>query len=81
MCQLHGRAIKFHAARPVRMSYSSVAPQITRIWLLYLMQAEKRLAEEVERVKNYLDESTEPKITRVAENELIAAQVCRMLNI
>lgn len=39
------------------------------------MQAEKRLAEEVERVKNYLDESTEPKITRVAENELIAAQV------
>lgn len=43
--------------------------------VVLLFQAEKRLAEEVDRVKNYLDESTEPKITRVAENELIAAQV------
>eukprot|EP00878_Enallax_costatus_P014463 GHUV01015127.1.p1 GENE.GHUV01015127.1~~GHUV01015127.1.p1 ORF type:complete len:678 (+),score=256.68 GHUV01015127.1:760-2793(+) len=41
----------------------------------YMRKAEKRLAEEVERVKNYLDESTEPKITRVAENELISAQM------
>jgi uncharacterized protein YlxW (UPF0749 family) len=40
-----------------------------------LLQAERRLAEEVERVKNYLDESTEPKITRVAEHELITVQV------
>jgi hypothetical protein len=43
--------------------------------LLLLLQAERRLAEEVERVKNYLDESTEPKITRVAEHELITVQV------
>eukprot|EP00879_Flechtneria_rotunda_P001881 GHRR01002052.1.p1 GENE.GHRR01002052.1~~GHRR01002052.1.p1 ORF type:complete len:737 (+),score=264.98 GHRR01002052.1:271-2481(+) len=41
----------------------------------YMCKAEKRLAEEVERVKNYLDESTEPKITRVAEQELIAVQM------
>lgn len=40
-----------------------------------LTQAERRLAEEVERVKNYLDASTEPKITRVAEHELITVQV------
>jgi hypothetical protein len=38
-------------------------------------QAERRLQEEVERVRAYLDESTEPKITRVAEQELIAKQV------
>lgn len=39
------------------------------------MQAERRLQEEVERVRAYLDESTEPKITKVAEQELIAKQV------
>ena len=38
-------------------------------------QAERRLAEEVERVKHYLDATTEPKITRVVENELLREQV------
>lgn len=38
-------------------------------------QAERRLQEEVERVRAYLDESTEPKITKVAEQELIKEQV------
>lgn len=38
-------------------------------------QAERRLQEEVERVRAYLDDSTEPKITKVAEQELIAKQV------
>ena len=42
-----------------------------------LGQAERRLAEEVERVKHYLDASTEAKITRVVENELIREQVRR----
>lgn len=56
---------------------SSAAPWL----LLYLLpllttpQAERRLQEEVERVRAYLDESTEPKITKVAEHELIAKQV------
>ncbi len=40
----------------------------------YLEIAEKRLDEEKERVINYLDPSTEPKITRVLENELISKQ-------
>jgi hypothetical protein len=40
-------------------------------------QAERRLQEEVERVRAYLDDSTEPKITKVAEQELIAKQVGR----
>ena len=38
-------------------------------------QAERRLNEEVERVANYLDPSTEAKLTRVAEQELIHNQV------
>jgi cullin 3 len=38
-------------------------------------QAERRLGEEVDRVKHYLDASTEAKITRVVENELIREQV------
>jgi len=42
---------------------------------LCALQAERRLQEEVERVRSYLDESTEPKITKVAEQELIAEQV------
>jgi hypothetical protein len=41
----------------------------------YLRKAERRLAEEGERVKLYLDPTTEPKITKVLEAELIAAQV------
>ncbi len=39
------------------------------------VQAERRLVEEVERVANYLDPSTEAKLTRVAEQELIQNQV------
>ncbi len=39
-------------------------------------QAERRLTEEVERVANYLDPSTEAKLTRVAEQELIHNQAC-----
>ncbi|GFH23831.1 CULLIN_2 domain-containing protein, partial [Haematococcus lacustris] len=41
----------------------------------YLAKVERRLAEESERVKQYLDASTEPKITRVMEHELITQQV------
>ena len=41
----------------------------------YLRRAEKRLQEEAERVVNYLDPSSEPKITLVVENELIKKQV------
>ena len=41
----------------------------------YLQKTERRLEEERERVNNYMDPSTEPKITRVLESELIAKQV------
>lgn len=41
----------------------------------YLRKAERRLAEEAERVTHYLDPSTEAKITRVVETELIGKQV------
>ena len=41
----------------------------------YLRKAERRLAEEVERCVNYLDPSSEPKITAVVEQELIRKQV------
>ena len=40
----------------------------------FLEKAEKRLEEERERVGNYLDPSSEPKITRVLEKELISKQ-------
>ena len=46
----------------------------------YLRKAERRLAEEVERCVNYLDPSSEPKITAVVEQELIRKQascLCR----
>ena len=42
----------------------------------YLGKAERRLLEEIERVQNYLDPSSEPKITKVVETELIGKQVC-----
>lgn len=45
----------------------------------YLRKAEKRLAEESERVTQYLDASTEPKITKVVETELVQKQVCAYL--
>jgi cullin 3 len=41
----------------------------------YLRKAEKRLAEEAERVAAYLDASSEAKITAVVETELISNQV------
>lgn len=41
----------------------------------YLIKAEKRLNEEIERVQHYLDPSTELKITRCVETELILNQV------
>lgn len=41
----------------------------------YLRRAERRLAEEAERVRLYLDASTEPKIARVVEDELIREQM------
>ena len=40
----------------------------------YLRRAERRLAEESERVANYMDASTDAKVTRVLETELIARQ-------
>lgn len=43
----------------------------------YLKKAERRLAEEKERVANYLDQSSEPKILCVVETELIHKQVRR----
>lgn len=43
----------------------------------YLRKAEKRLSEEIERVVNYLDPSSEAHITKVVENELIGKQVSR----
>ena len=42
----------------------------------YMERAERRLHEEKERCDNYLDPSSEPKITRVVETELIRKQVC-----
>ena len=41
----------------------------------YLQKAERRLSEEVSRVREYLDVSTEAKVTRVAETALIQQQV------
>lgn len=41
----------------------------------YLKKAEKRLGEEIERVVNYLDPSSEAHITKVVENELIGKQM------
>lgn len=41
----------------------------------YLQKAERRLQEEVSRVREYLDASTEARVTRVAETALIQQQV------
>ena len=40
------------------------------------MKTEKRITEEGERVRNYLDPSTEFKITREVEVNLVQHQVC-----
>lgn len=45
----------------------------------YLRKAEKRLTEETERTVSYLDPSSEAKITRVVENELVKKQVFCLL--
>ncbi|KXZ56311.1 hypothetical protein GPECTOR_1g274 [Gonium pectorale] len=45
----------------------------------YLRRAEQRLGEEQERCSAYLDASTEPKITRVVENELLKSQMTALL--
>ena len=42
----------------------------------FLRKAERRLSEEADRVTNYLDPSTEQKVTRVVEETLIGQQVC-----
>lgn len=41
----------------------------------YLRRAERRLQQELERVGHYLDSRSEPKLTRVAETELLQKQV------
>ena len=41
----------------------------------FLRKAERRLTEEADRVTNYLDPSTELKVTRVVEETLIGKQV------
>ena len=41
----------------------------------FLRKAERRLQEEADRVLNYLDPSTEAKVTRVVEETLIGQQV------
>ncbi|EFJ43865.1 hypothetical protein VOLCADRAFT_83034 [Volvox carteri f. nagariensis] len=45
----------------------------------YLRKAEQRLHEEQERCAAYLDASTEPKITRVVEAELLKSQMTALL--
>ncbi|PKA49069.1 Cullin-3B [Apostasia shenzhenica] len=46
----------------------------------YLMKAERRLNEEMERVNQYLDAKTEPKITFVVEKEMIANHMQRLVH-
>ena len=46
----------------------------------YLMMAERRLNEEVERVAHYLDAKSEVKITNVVEKELIANHMLRLVH-
>lgn len=66
-------AAKFYKKEAAEYIACSNAPD-------YMRKAERRLQEEVERVRSYLDESTEPKITKVAEQELIAEQMERLAN-
>ncbi|XP_071702046.1 cullin-3A-like [Rutidosis leptorrhynchoides] len=46
----------------------------------YLMKAEKRLNEEIERVSHYLDSRSEVKITNVVEKEMIESQMMRLVH-
>lgn len=49
--------------------------------LTFFIQAEKRLQEEEARIRNYLASSTEPKIRRIVEQELIAAHVKTIIEV
>ncbi|KAL3631157.1 Cullin-3A [Castilleja foliolosa] len=46
----------------------------------YLIKAERRLNEEIERVSLYLDTKSETKITNVVENEMIANHMLRLVH-
>jgi cullin 3 len=46
----------------------------------YLMKAERRLNEEMERVSHYLDTASEAKITSVVEKEMIANHMHRLVH-
>ncbi|KAK9144057.1 hypothetical protein Sjap_003960 [Stephania japonica] len=46
----------------------------------YLMKAERRLNEKMERVSHYLDPSSEAKITNVVEKEMIANRMHRIVH-
>ncbi|KAF7809140.1 cullin-3A-like isoform X1 [Senna tora] len=46
----------------------------------YLKKAEKRLNEEIDRVKNYMDSRTEKKITNIVEKEMIENHMYRLIN-
>ncbi|KAK9814178.1 hypothetical protein WJX72_001668 [[Myrmecia] bisecta] len=62
------KAAEFYQVEAQEYMSSSDCPE-------YLKKAEKRLAEEIERVSNYLDPISEPKILNVVETELIANQM------
>jgi cullin 3 len=55
---------EFYKAESQRLLTENSAP-------VYLKKVEMRLNEEVERARHYLDPSTESRITKVVENELI----------
>ncbi|XP_076891601.1 cullin-3A-like [Bidens hawaiensis] len=46
----------------------------------YLIKAEKRLNEEIERVSHYLDGESDGKITNVVEKEMIESQMARLVH-
>ncbi|MEW5303513.1 MAG: hypothetical protein WDW36_006197 [Sanguina aurantia] len=46
----------------------------------YLKKAERRISEEAERVRRYLDASTEAKVTKVVETELILNQMQALIH-
>eukprot|EP00891_Asterochloris_glomerata_P001669 jgi/Astpho2/1669/e_gw1.00032.27.1_t len=62
------QAAEFYQAEAQVFIASSDCPQ-------YLLKAERRLSEEIARVQNYLDPTSEAKITRVVETELIGKQM------
>ncbi|EFN52532.1 hypothetical protein CHLNCDRAFT_138949 [Chlorella variabilis] len=62
------RTAEFYAAEAAEFVSSCDCPT-------YLAHAERRLGEEVERVGAYLDPSTEAKVVKVVERELISRQM------